>query len=53
MKSIRSKILVRTLLLVLTAIFICSIISFVTLSRMVRHTEDIFEKTEEISVSGS
>ncbi|MBR6106471.1 MAG: SpoIIE family protein phosphatase [Oscillospiraceae bacterium] len=53
MKSIRGKMLARTLMLVLSAVFISFVVSFASLKRMAMLTEDIFEKTEDISISGS
>lgn len=53
MKSIGSKILVLTLLLVLSALLVCSVISYVTLDGMESLTERNFEKTEELTVSES
>ncbi len=53
LKSIKSKILVNTLLLVLSALLICFLISYVTLGGMVTLTEEIFSQTEEMSVRES
>ncbi|MBR4225033.1 MAG: HAMP domain-containing protein, partial [Oscillospiraceae bacterium] len=53
MKSIRSKILVWTLLLVLSAIVMCFGIAYMSLRGMMSVMEDIFFKTENMTVHES